>query len=88
MIVEDGGLQNPKIWAVKENPGTDSPEKAMAVASSLAVGSYLQRGSAPPPPPRHLLKVESRGQTVTRRGGGVISVGGGIISPPPPGLLW
>ena len=47
MILEGGGLQLPKIRVrSKTNSQADSPESG---GSSLAVGSYLQRGSAPPP---------------------------------------
>ena len=47
LILEGGRLQLPKIGGSKNNSGAASPEKR---GGSLAVGSYLQRGSAPPPP--------------------------------------
>ena len=53
MILEGGVLQLSTIKGTQRKPKGREPWKN--VGGSLAVGSYLQRGSAPPPPPGLLL---------------------------------
>ena len=75
MILEGGGLQLPKIGGGKRG------RRALKNGgSSLAVGSYLQRGSAPPPP-RALQSAPS--WVVTRRRGEASALIGRGMAPTP-----